>query len=475
MTVVIDSRADINLENFQRVAWEGQRVALSERCRERIRMCRDAFVNLLEGDPTLAVYGVTTGYGQNVKVELTKEQRKAQAMRPVHPAMASFGEPLPQRVARGIVFARLANIVEGHAAITVALADAVVALLDRQLPSVPALGNGGAGEILPLSHLFGSLTEAFPLGEKEGLALVNGSPCASALIADALLAGKRRLDLAVQVFALAAEALKAPLEHYDEHLDTLWCDPHEATVLAQLRDCLNGANSDRRPYQAPVSWRIVPRVMGQARRAIVQAEEVAAESLQSVSDNPVFVFPDGDYPSGRVLSNGGFHNAKAYPALDNLAACWADLALLCDRQITKLLDGNVSLLPHQLLQGDGYLGCLGFAAAGYAEQARTSAQRTFLPAGEGGGFGQNDVAVPTFSAWRKEAEAGSCLVACLAILAATSSQAFYVTGREAPPRLTTLLEQVREAFPPVVKARPPGPDAEQLTKRFAAHVFTASR
>ncbi|MDH3691613.1 MAG: aromatic amino acid ammonia-lyase, partial [Gammaproteobacteria bacterium] len=347
-------------------------------------------------------------------------------------------------------------------------------LLDKPLPAVPTLGNGSAGEIVPLSHLFGPLTEKLTLAEKERLALVNGSPCASALIADAVLAAKRRLDLALEIFALAADALKAPLEQFDSALDELWCDPHEAAVLQKMRYWLKDADQDRRSYQAPVSWRIVPRVAAQAHRTVAQAEGVASSSLRSVSDNPVFLPPNESRSLGRVLSNGGFHNAKAYPALDNLSACWADLALLCDRQITKLLDDNISLLPHQLMQGDGYVGCMGFGAADYAERARGCAQRTLLPGSEGGGFGQNDVAVPTFSASLKQAEAGRCLEACLAMLAAISSQAFFITERKAPPRLAALLEEIRDSFSPVTEARALGPDTERLAGKFTARVFAPS-
>ena len=73
---------------------------------------------------------------------------------------ASFGEPLPERVTRAIVLARLANLVDGHAGARPALALAVAAMLDGgPLPAVPARGNGGSGEILALGHLFGELAE----------------------------------------------------------------------------------------------------------------------------------------------------------------------------------------------------------------------------------------------------------------------------------------------------------------------------
>ena len=104
---------------------------------------------------------------------------------------------------RGFVFARLANYVEGHAAVRPELAEAVASLLkEPKLPKVSAMGQGGAGEILGLAPLFYRLAERFELGEKESLALVNGSPCGTALIADAVIAMERRLELTEQVLAL---------------------------------------------------------------------------------------------------------------------------------------------------------------------------------------------------------------------------------------------------------------------------------
>jgi histidine ammonia-lyase len=473
MTIVLHTRADLTLDAFRRVAWGGAPVALHRQALACMGQARAAFERLVQ-DPDVTIYGVTSGYGQRARVRLSPDERRAQAARPSHVVRTSFGEPLPERVVRGIVLARLANFLEGHAAVSPGLAQAVAEMLDgRRLPAVPALGNGCPGEIQALAHLFIELQQTVALREKEALALVNGSPCAAALVADGVLAARNRLAVATEVFALAWAGLRAPLEHLDPALDALWGDPHETAVLARLRALLEGTpKQGRRPYQAPVSWRIVPRVLGQAARATAQAEEVAAISLRAVSDNPTFVPPDAEHPNGRAISTGGFHNAKAYPALDDLAAAWADLALLCDRQLSKLLDGRVSELPDQLVSAPGsYLGCLGFAAAGYAEQARHAAQRTFLPGSEGGGFGQNDVAVPTFLAWRKAGEAGHCLDAALAALAVVASQALLVTGQDAPPPLEPLLQAARRLAPPMTEPRALGPDVEQLQRHFEDRVF----
>jgi histidine ammonia-lyase len=312
------------------------------------------------------------------------------------------------------------------------------------------------------------------LGEKEALALINGSPAASALVADSVLAMERRLALAEQLFALSIEAFNAPLEAYDLALAGLWGDSHEAASLAALGKWLAGAGGARRPYQAPVSYRILPRLLGQFRRAFATAEAVAGTALRAITDNPVFLAPGPAHPEARVLSNGGYHNAAAAPAMEGLAASCADLCLIADRHVSKLLDGRHSLLPDQLTDGDGYMGNLGMVQVGYVEAARRAAQRNFLPGSEGGGFGQNDVAPASFPAWRGQAEAGACLEATLTNLAIVASQALHVTGRPPPPALAPLLAEIRGHFPPLSGQRALAGDAGRLCEAFRARIFAPS-
>jgi len=479
MTVVLDTRRDIDLAAVERVAWGGEGVRLSAAARERMQASREGFLRLLD-HPDIVIYGVTSGYGPRAALRFDAEQRRRHAALPPYSAAVTFGDPLPERAARAIVLARLANYLEGHAAISPALAESVADLLSGgALPPVPIDGNGGAGEIIALSQLFGPLAGRAALREKDTLALINGSPCAAALVADAALTGRRRLVLVEEVFALAFEAIQAPMAHLDAELESLWGDPGEADALRSLRRLLDGAAEPRRPYQAPVSFRILPRLLGRMRRAIRQAEEAAETSLAAVTDNPVYLPPSEAHPDGRVVSNGGFHNTMASPAMDALASAGADLCTLAERHAAKILHGPVSHLPDQLLDAPDdsrYMGSLPMAQVGFAESARRAAQPTLLPGSESGGFGQNDVAAPHFFAWRAQAEAGRMLEASLAALAMVASQALYVTDRAAPPALARRLEQVR-ACAPVLTAtiHPLGPDADRLTERFRAEILSCDR
>jgi histidine ammonia-lyase len=419
---------------------------------------------------------VTSGYGQMAHIRFTAEERRRHAQRPPSAAATGFGDPLPERLVRGIVFARLVNYVEGHAAISPELAEAVAGMLDEgRLPTVPSRGNGSAGEISALSYLFHDVACRRELKEKDALALINGSPCATAMIADSVLAARRRLDLAHEVFALSADAIRVPWEQLDAALEELWGEPYESRALSSLRTLVEGGEEMRRPYQAPVSWRILPRILGRALRAMDNAEDIARISLRAITDNPVFLPPDAWHPRGRVLSNGGFHNAQAPAGMDGLSAAYADLAVLADRHVSKLLDGKVSQLPHQLITTDGYLGCLGFTALAFAEDARNACQASLLPGSEGGGFGQNDVASPIFPAWQRHEQAAQALEATLACLAVIASQALFATNRCAPPRLEGLLSEIRRYVPPVEGSRMLGPEVESLAMGFRRRVMDKAR
>jgi histidine ammonia-lyase len=470
MPVVIGTRADISLDAVRRVAWAGEDVELAAEALARMERSHASFTAFVAArvaaDPGALIYGTTTAPGDGATTALTEE---AQARRPTRLWTAhSFGEPLPERVTRAIVLARLANFVDGHAAVRSEVGSAVAAMLGDPLPPVPAEGNGGSGEILALGRLFYDLSARMDLEPKERMALINGSPCAAALVADAALAGRARLALTESVLALAIEAARAPLEAYAEDLDDLWEDEHEAAALRSLRALVAGGATDRQAHQGAVSFRILPRVLGQVRRAVAEAEAAATVALRSVTDNPVYIPPDAERPLGAVLSNGGYHNARAPAAMDALGVAWADLCQLAQRLTDKLL--QLPATAALLARDEWTMKPLHMVQNGWAEEARARAGATVLSLG---GFGQNDVASMAFLAWRRADATGRCLDAALAVLAALCAQALHGAGQPPPPALEALVDEVRAAFPPVDGVRPLGPDADALATAFGRRVFAA--
>jgi histidine ammonia-lyase len=464
VTVTVATRHDLTLEAYRRVAWKRESMALDARVAARLAASRAAFLSLI-ADGSVTVYGVTSGFGDRARVTLEAGERAEQAAIAADRGV-SFGEPLPERVVRGIVFARLANLVDGHGAVRPEVAEAVASVLEEpEMPAVPVQGNGGSGEILALGHLFNRLAMRVGLEPKEGLALVNGSPCAAALLADGALAASGRIALAYETLALSVEALAAPLEAYDSELAELWGDEGEALALRRLGAWLEGAAGERARHQAPVSFRIIPRVLGQAERALAQAQRSAGSSLSSVSDNPVFIPPSAAHPRGRALSTGGYHNGAAPQMLHALTLVYADLCRLIERHVEALWMGPGKQTPHAV---EEYLSLALMVVTGWSEEAALAAQPVLLPRS---GPGQNDAGAPAFLAWQRNLAAGRALEACLAVLLATAGQIFLAEGRQPAEPLRPRLDDVAERCP--AATHPYGAGMEDIAALLGREVYAA--
>ena len=474
MTVVLDSRKDFTLENLRRVSVTGESVLISPGAKKAIKRSRQSFMAYLDSDRTQFIYGTTSEAGQGASKRISPEQQRqlARSRSRVRPG-GGFGlEYVPERVVRMIIFARLANYIEGNAKARPIEAQRIASMLDRPLPKLPLSGQVGAGEILPLAHVMNFLPEG-ETEEGEWMARINGSPVSSALLCDVALTARGHLSLATQIFALSVDAYAAPLTPYSASLVRYARNPHEKRALRNLRWWFKtSSHHGRIAHQAPVSWRILPAVLGAVEEAVAIAEETASISLSSVTDNPVYILPTQSEPLGRAISTGGYHNAQAAPAIDDINARFADLCTLADRHTMKL--HSADHLPANLAdpKGDGWgTGLLSFLQVGYGEEARHAARRSFLPPSEGGGIaGQNDVASPSMFAYQKHTRARFCLDASLALLASSASQAFWVTNRKPSARLVPILECVRDYVPPLTSTvgRDMGNELHALQQYFQA-------
>jgi histidine ammonia-lyase len=459
VTVTLARRADIDLAAYARAAWHEEPVAVAADALAEVGRRREQFLALVAADPARKIYGVNVHAGDGSDRVMTAAEQLDYA-RGLHSA-TSFGPPFPRRVVRGFVLARLANLIEGHAGVTPELVRAVARRLDgRPLPPVPRLGNGGPGEIQALGWLFADVPDELALGIKEGMALINGAPCAPALLADATLCAERSLAVAVPVFCLAVAAFGVSPAIYDARLDTLWGDPAQAAALRSIRAGIDGAvgfahaPAGEHP-QPPVSYRILPRVLGNANRVVAAARDAAEIALPAVSDNPVFLFPDGPGDLGDVVSTGGFHNGAAPSCMDALTFALADLAQLAQHQLQRLQTSPDALPGQDSLA----LGTLQMVAAGYAEEARAAAVPSLLPLP---GFGQNDAPAPSFHAWNRFDRVRGYVGGSLTCLAVMAAQSLAATGRPAPPALAGLLERVLAICPPIVERRSLGAELGRL-------------
>ena len=263
MTVVLTTRTDIDLDCFRRVAWQGEAVRISEAALQRIARCRESLPAAHRQGPRSRHLWRDHGHGR--AGEPAADPGGARA-----PCPASSPSPPPPPSAtlcpsgwcagscwRGWPISSTAMRPPRRASPL----PSPPCWTAGPCPGCPPRARAGRARSSPSTRSSPSLATRFDLEVKERGSLINGSPAAAALLGDAALAARRRVQLAHQVFALSIEAFRAPLEHYDAALEALWGDEHEAAALQGLRDYLlgpaAGAAITRRPSaiaSSPGCW-----------------------------------------------------------------------------------------------------------------------------------------------------------------------------------------------------------------------------
>ena len=456
MTIVLNYRADFTLEHAYRVWNTGEDVRFSAQAIEHMQAGKQAFEAFVNNDHAQFIYGTTSAPGARAKERLSSDAQTSQvrSLRTFVSVRAAFGgKPLAQSTKRLIVFTRLVNFIEGTGRVRPELAQQIADLIPHLLPAVPLEGSAGPGEVIPLRSLFDDIADA-PLELGEPMTLVNGSPCATAFATECAFTAAHQLALALRMFCLSVEAFGTPLEHIDNALTRLWDDPYDQLAITRMRTLLyDSTQEDRRGYQAPVSWRIIPRVFGVAYRTVALLNDVATHALTSISDNPVFVFGDLTDDTNHTFSTGGFYNGQTARAIDMLNAVYADLCTLCAKQTSKLLDGNITGLPPLLVESGAHVVGTEFLAwmqNDFAERARVAATPSLLSLGlDDPQGGQSDVASPVFSAYERHLTATKCLNHALAILGWVCSEALRLADRQPAPALIPLRKKIQSVIPHV--------------------------
>lgn len=421
--IVLRSSADMTLANAEQLAFDRADVEIGEEAVRRITSGRARFESFMEARGGY-VYGSTTAPGSRAKVMLSEEEslRQGETLRNFVPSRAgASGAMLTERCVRLAVFARLSNAMTGSGKLRASTVQAVANLL-HAVPAVPLQGVACSGEVMPLTWLMAPLWD-LPLSIGEAMALVNGSPFATAMACDVALTTKRRLRLAELAFALSIEAAECPAAHFDRRLAEGWTDPYYARSLNNLHDLLRNSRRRQLQHQAPTSWRVVPNILAGAWRSVAAISQSAEIGLQSLKDNPTFIQDRTSAQQDVVLSSGGYHDHRAAKDIDQVNSALADLCELASRQVAHLLDGVALGLPPLLARPGEGVGAE-YLAWGMTEPlatVRRAAEATTLAIGLQDPAGnQSDIASLSFVAYGKHLEVARSFDVCFACLAITA-------------------------------------------------------
>ncbi|WP_213875638.1 histidine ammonia-lyase [Pseudomonas sp. dw_358] len=321
-------------------------------------------------------YGVNTGLGALCNVSLQDEQLSQLSRNTLLSHACGVGKPLTDEQARAIICAAVVNFSQGRSGLHRRVVEGLLAFLNLGVtPQVPSQGSVGylthmahigvgllgvgmvsyRGQVVPASQALAEAhLEPVQVGAKDGLCLVNGTPCMTGLSCLALDDAQRLSQWADVIGAMSFEALRGQIDAFDPQIIALKPHPGMQVVGENLRALLAGSevidSSRGIRTQDALSIRSIPQVHGAARDQLAHAARQIETELNSATDNPLLLGTPEDY---RVVSQANPHGQSVAFAADLLAIAVAEIGAIAERRLDRLINPQVSGLPAFLVSQPG--------------------------------------------------------------------------------------------------------------------------
>jgi histidine ammonia-lyase len=314
------------------------------------------------------VYGVNTGFGKLASKRIAAEDTTRLQRNLVLSHCCGVGAPLSIPVVRLMMALKLLSLGRGASGIAWRTIELIQAMLDSDVtPLVPGQGSVGAsGDLAPLAHMSAALIgegeawlngERMPaaqalsaaglrpivLGPKEGLALINGTQCSTALALAALFDTWRLAQSSLATGALSTDAAMGSAAPFRPEIHRLRGLKGQIEAAATLHALIEGSaireshrEGDER-VQDPYCLRCQPQVAGACLDLLRQAAATLAVEANAVTDNPLVFVEDGS-----IVSGGNFHAEPVAFAADQMALAIAELGAIAQRRIAMLVNPALS-------------------------------------------------------------------------------------------------------------------------------------
>ncbi|MFJ9810795.1 tyrosine 2,3-aminomutase [Streptomyces sp. NPDC101158] len=411
----------LTIESVRQVSEEGAHAQVTDDALAKARRSREIFEGIAEQN--IPIYGVTTGYGEMIYMQVDKSKETELQTNLVRSHSAGVGPLFAEDEARSIVAARLNTLAKGYSAVRPEILDRLALYLNQGItPAIPQIGSlGASGDLAPLSHVASTLIgegyvlrdgkpvatgkvleelgiEPLKLKFKEGLALINGTSAMTglgSLVVGRALVQARQAEI---VTALLIETLRGSTSPFLPEGHDI-ARPHQGQIdtAANMRALMHGSkltveHADLRRelqdskdtekdvqrseiyLQKAYSLRAIPQVVGAVRDTLYHAVQKLEIELNSSNDNPLF------FEGQEIFHGANFHGQPIAFAMDFVTIALTQLGVLAERQINRVLNRHLSYgLPEFLVAADPGLHS-GFAGAQYPATALVAENRTIGPA-----------------------------------------------------------------------------------------------
>ncbi|WP_034944981.1 HAL/PAL/TAL family ammonia-lyase [Erwinia oleae] len=374
MEKIVWGESPLRWQEVVSVAKDRAVLALSSGAWQRIGNARE-IVTRIVADGQIA-YGINTGLGALCNITLDEAQLGQLSRNTLLSHACGVGPLLSETQVRAVICAAVANYSHGHSGVSPTVVQGLLSLLNSGItPQVPSQGSVGylthmahiglaligigdvhyRGKVMPAAEALAAEDLApCPLGAKDGLSLVNGTPCMTGLACLALDEAARLLAWADVTGAMSFEALRGQTDAFDAEILALKGSANVQAVGERLRALLDGseilAGSRGIRTQDALSLRSIPQIHGACRDQFDHAARQIETELNAATDNPLIL---GTSERWRVVSQANPHGESVAMAADLLALALAEIGSVAERRLDRLINPLVSALPPFLVSQPG--------------------------------------------------------------------------------------------------------------------------
>ena len=320
------------------------------------------------------VYGVNTGFGPMADFKITKKDQIQLQYNLIRSHSSGMGDILPANYVKIIMIIRLHTFLLGKSAVSQALISTLSSYIDNGIyPDIYEHGGVGAsGDLVQLAHLalgiigegkgVNSKGERNDIGEllkernlsphklelRDGLAMLNGTACMTAISTFNIINSKILINWTVKVAVMMLEIFGSYDDYTSKELNQVKMHNGQNEIALKIREFLKSSNlitnrysGDNKNFQEFYSIRCTPQILGPILDTINFSELVIENEINSIDDNPII-----DVDNKKIVHGGNFHGDYISLEMDKLKIAITKLTMLTERQLSLLLNSKSNkILP----------------------------------------------------------------------------------------------------------------------------------
>jgi len=368
------------LNDFEKVLFEGEEVALNEKALEKVEAC---YQFLQEFASDKVIYGINTGFGPMAQYKIDDEKCVQLQYNLIRSHCSGMGQIFDQQYIKSAMLCQLNTMMQGRSGIDQQVPELICKLINENIAQIVFEhgGVGASGDLVQLAHLalgYIGEGEVWSDGEqkdcatvlkergikpleiqmREGLSLMNGTSVMTGVGFVNAAFAKNLLSWSMVASAMLNEIVAAYDDHLSKELNYAKKHTGQRTIADILRNILSDSqmteNRQEHLYNTRVqetyiekkvqeyySLRCLPQILGPVYDTLCHTLNTLENEANSVNDNPII-----DVETKNVYHGGNFHGDYVSLSMDHLRLAVTKVSMLAERQLNFLLNHKINdILP----------------------------------------------------------------------------------------------------------------------------------